>query len=137
MMTFYFAAATLLVLALLWILRPLLRGGASEAPVREAANLAILKAQLAELEVDRQASVLSDEHYERARAELERRVLDEAIPPEEVVNSAAARIDGKRMAVALALLISVGSVALYAGLGNPDAVTDEASVEPHLSPQQV
>src|SRR5439155_451955 len=60
------------------VLVPLLVRRAHAGPAPEAANLDILRDQLAELEADVARGVLPGERYEQARADLERRVLEEA-----------------------------------------------------------
>ena len=60
---FLLAAAVLLAVVLILILPPLLRGARETAPEaggRSAANLAIYRDQLAELERDRAAGTLAD-----------------------------------------------------------------------------
>lgn len=128
MTAFYLCAAALAALVIVWVLRPLLRRVGSDGLQREAVNLAILKDQLAELDADRQAGILSDAQYAQARAELERRVLDEAQPA-----VAAAAQGGKWIAPALALLIVLGSAGLYAWRGMPQAIEPPAQMQfgPH------
>ena len=78
MIAFYVVAALLVVAVLLSLLRPLLRAGAGDASDdTRASNVRILREQLAELDAERAAGTLTAEHHAAARAELERRVLED------------------------------------------------------------
>ena len=77
---FLLGAALLLAVALALILPPLLRGARTPSPEagdRSAANLAIYRDQLAELERDRTAGTLAEAEYAQARDELRQRLLEE------------------------------------------------------------
>lgn len=129
-MTIFWILATALVVAVLAVLvRPLLRGhrapapaagaGAGEAaldPTR-ASNLRILREQLAELDAELASGALAPDQHAAARAELERRVLDETGQADVTV---AAR-PGRASALALAVLLPLLAVGLYLGLGSPTA----------------
>ena len=131
MSLFYLSAAALTLVALAFVLRPLLRrSGGADTPVREAANLAIFKDQLAELESDKQAGILSEDQYAQAHAELERRVLEEAVP---VGARAAANSSSRALAAGLAALVIAGSAGLYVWLGAPEAISTQA--DPHAAGQ--
>ena len=80
MTLFWIIAALLIAGALLFVLPPLLRRGLKDSTTTEpnnALNIAVYRDQLNELEADRRAGTLKDEQYERARLELERRLLDD------------------------------------------------------------
>ncbi|MCX7174793.1 MAG: c-type cytochrome biogenesis protein CcmI [Proteobacteria bacterium] len=117
---FLVAAAVMALVALAWLLRPLLRraGGVSSAS-RQAINSAIYRDQLAELERDRADGSLADSDFEQARVELQRRLLEDAAvadaPP-------AVPRPAKRTALTVALLLPLSAALLYAWLGNPAAM---------------
>lgn len=79
-MALFIGLAIILVLvALALLLRPLLaQASVASGVARDEVNLQVLRDQSRELENDLRIGVLSAEQYERAKAELERRVLDEA-----------------------------------------------------------
>jgi len=113
------AAATLVVIALALVLRPLLARAPAAPESAERSNLDILRDQLAELESDRRMGVISEDQYRSAREDLQRRALDEAQPPakvDTVSRSSAAT------AVTAGVAICVAAAALYVGLGNPGAI---------------
>ena len=74
---FIVAAVIMVVVGLVWILPPLLRGGARQRIDRAAVNLGILKDQLADLEADRVRGAIGEEQYAATKADLQQRVLEE------------------------------------------------------------
>lgn len=132
---FVLVAVLLLVVVLAIILRPLLRGVAGDAPSaadRRAANLAIYRDQLAELECDRAEGSLAEADFVAARSELQRRLLDEVQPEAGVVHQGG----GRKVAYLLLLALPVLSIAGYLMLGRPQAL-DPAATQPRMSAQQI
>jgi cytochrome c-type biogenesis protein CcmH len=119
-MAFVVVAALLVVVALAVLLRPLLRS--SPAPLAEddsaQSNLRILRAQLRELDDELAAGSLDAQQHAAARAELERRVLEEAAT---AAPTARAK-PGRKSALALALALPLAAAALYLQLGNRDGL---------------
>lgn len=113
MTTFVFIAAILVAVGLAWLLPPLLRRDRGSLAVeRAAANLGILKDQLAELEAERARSAVSAEQYAETKAELERRVLEE-VAAEGATAPAAASRSGRATALALALVVPIAAGLIY------------------------
>ncbi|MDD5175993.1 MAG: c-type cytochrome biogenesis protein CcmI [Sterolibacterium sp.] len=122
---FLTAAALLALLALAWLLRPLLwRKTPAQSASRQALNTAIYRDQLAELESDRSNGNLAENDCEQARVELQRRLLQDAAVAD--VIPAAAR-PAKRTALALTLVLPLAAILLYAWLGNPAAMQQTRS----------
>lgn len=117
MITFVVIAALLVVVALAWVLPPLLRGSATAAVDRTQMNLAILRDQLAELDAELARGALSPEQHAESRAELERRALDEGAAPAKATASRGGRI----VAAFVVVLVPLASAALYLTLGDPGA----------------
>ena len=121
---FVVIAFALVVVALGWLLPPLLRRreGAVVAEAQQgASNLAIIRDQLAELESDLANDTLSAAQYQRAREELERRVLQEARSGEARTGRPAA--GARRVALVFAVAVPLGAAGLYWQLGTPDAIS--------------
>ncbi|MCX7168916.1 MAG: c-type cytochrome biogenesis protein CcmI [Proteobacteria bacterium] len=117
---FLSAAALLALVALAWLLRPLLwRKTATPSASRQALNTAIYRDQLAELERDRANGTLAEEDCEQARSELQRRLLQDAAVAD-VMPAAAA--PAKRTALAVGLLLPLAAGLMYAWLGHPVAM---------------
>jgi len=125
MTAFAVAAGVLVIVALGWLIVPLMRAGRAAEIERGASNVAILRDQLAELDADLAAGTLSQAQYEQAREELERRVLEEAAQAER--QTAPAARAGPWTAVALAVTIPVAAGLLYLQLGSLDAFRPQAS----------
>jgi cytochrome c-type biogenesis protein CcmH len=131
MTLFWLIGAVAAAAVIAWVLRPLLTRRKAARPSRAAANVAIYRDQLRELDADLAAGTLAREDYERARAELEARALRDAGQPDEP--PAAPR--GRGFAWVLAGAVPVVAVALYILAGNPGAIDREAQL--HASRAQV
>ena len=126
----------LIALALLMVLPSLLRrrAAAADSAAVDAgrANLKVLREQLAALDADLAAARLDVGQHQLARAEIERRALDEAQALEHPVVD---RRSG-RTAWALTLTIPVFVLVLYTVLGKPQAL-DPAMAALATSPGEV
>jgi cytochrome c-type biogenesis protein CcmH len=122
-MTGFVVAAVLIVAATLGVLMwPLLRGQPQAAVASGdetvQSNLRILRAQLRELDDELATGSIDATQHAAARAEIERRVLEEtaaATPP-------ARATAGRKSALALALVLPLSAAVLYAQLGSRDAM---------------
>jgi cytochrome c-type biogenesis protein CcmH len=130
---FYLAAATLVVVALALLLRPWWRSGrrvVGAVPQGDTAshnslpalNAAIHRDRLAELERDHSNGTLSAADLAEAREELQRQLLDDTSAAEVPSVDAVSRRSG----IALALLLPLLAVGIYALLGSPAAVLPSA-----------
>jgi cytochrome c-type biogenesis protein CcmH len=124
-MIVFAALATLLTVLLVgWLLWPARRRGAVSA--REA-NLSIYRDQLRELDADRSAGKIAAEDYDRSRREIERRVLEDAVPAE----------TGTRRGLpwAAVAVVPVLALAVYLVIGSPRVIQRDA--EHTVSAQQI
>lgn len=140
MTVFIIVAALLALIALACVLPPLLRRHATSPQLRrDVANLAILRDQLAELDADLRAGTLSTEQYERAKLDLERRVLDETARTESTPTQASVSHGAKLTAIVLAVVVPLGAIALYSQLGSPGAVVPQQAAMPQhqFTPEQI
>ena len=137
MTLFWLVGAVAAAAVIAWVLRPLLARKKAAPPSRAAANVAIYRDQLRELDADLAAGTLAREDYERARAELEARALRDAGQPDAPAAGPAppALPSGRRFAWALAAAVPLAAVALYVLVGNPGAIDREAQL--HASRAQV
>jgi cytochrome c-type biogenesis protein CcmH len=122
MILFWAIGGALAALALLLVLRPLLarreRGGVS----RRAANIAIHRDQLRELDADLGAGKIAPADHERARSELESRLLEDA----DAAQDAVPRRGGRGVAVLVGLAVPACALAIYVLIGSPNAVDSRA-----------
>lgn len=122
MIAFWLGGAALTVLALALVLRPLLWRKAGAAASRASANISVHRDQLRELDADLAAGKLERADYERARLELEARLLEDIHRPDEV--SAPRGVRGLALGVGIAVPLLAAT--LYFLTGNPAAIDREA-----------
>lgn len=109
-----------IAVALAFVLPPLLRRNVSASKVnRKELNIAIYHDQLADLKADLDSGELDASQYEDARLEIEKR-LSEDVPSETVTAAASQSI--RWPGFVLAGAIPVIAIAMYAYLGNPNAL---------------
>lgn len=125
MTTFIIVAVLMVAAALAWVLWPLLRPANRKTIEQRAANLTIFKDQFADLDADLRRGSISQDQYGEARAELERRMLDEARAEKTV--PAPAPTARFKTALVLAAAIPIVAGLLYARLGAPDAFSPLAT----------
>jgi cytochrome c-type biogenesis protein CcmH len=143
-MTLFWAIAALLVcLALAFLVTPLVRNRAASggSATRAAANLAVFRDQLVELDADLAAGSIGHEQWEAARGDLQRGLLEAVDVPS--ASAAAPVIRSKATAIVVALAVPLIAVPLYLELGNrqglePGKVSAAAQGAPHeLTPEQI
>ncbi len=122
MTEFWIICGLLLAVALVFVVWPLWRGAVKgNGVVRDAANLEILRDQMAEMDADVANGLLTQEAYEQGKRELQARLLDEVKAPGSDA-AAAARNPLKALSLAVAIVVPLTSVALYGKLGNQNAL---------------
>ncbi len=132
-MTAFVIGAAVLAAAAVWIvlagLRP--RAAASRGADAARVNRDALKAQLQQLDQDLAAGTLDADAHARLRTELARRLLE--APAEEALHDA--RV-GTRTRWALLLAVPLLAAALYAAVGNPQALKPGAAAAQRELTQQ-
>lgn len=124
MTQFILAAAALLVAALLLLLRPWRKPNTQTPDAPRAQIVASLyRDALGEIERDRANGLLSDADHAQARAEIERRVLEDSAGDAPMAAPSTGR--GVTWAV-LAGSLPIAAVALYVALGTPAALDERA-----------
>lgn len=120
---FVVGALVTLALTLALLLRPfyLRRGPAATASQRQL-NTAILREQLAKLEQDLADGTLGVEDYAQARAELQRRVLQDTSEADAAPTLRAPR----RTMLAVGLTVPAVALGMYLLIGNPASMTQAA-----------
>lgn len=131
MILFWLIGAVLALGVLAWVLRPLVFSASTRPLSRSAVNVSVYRDQLRELETDLAAGTLAQEDYDRARAELERRLLEDVGQPDPT----AVRPSGRGTALAVGIGVPILGLAVYFAVGNPTAVNREAEL--HATAAQV
>ena len=128
MILFWVICAVLILIALAFVLPPVLQRTEESARAteeeRRQANIAVYRDQLSELEADLQNGIVSQEQYPQDRDEIERRLLEDTatVKSKEKVITAPAGVRGTTYALALGLPLA--AIIFYVNVGNPKAVTN-------------
>ena len=133
MILFWVLSTLLAAAALVLLVRPLLSRREGQGISRSAANLSIYRDQLRELEADLAAGTLARGDYDRARRELETRLLEDVDQPAAAVKA----VGGRRMALVLGIAIPALAVALYFAIGNPGALDPRRAADGEVTAQQI
>jgi len=133
MILFWVLSTLLAAAALVLLVRPLLSRREGQGISRSAANLSIYRDQLRELEADLAAGTLAGGDYDRARRELETRLLEDVDQPAAAVKA----VGGRRMALVLGIAIPALAVALYFAIGNPGALDPRRAADGEVTAQQI
>ena len=125
MILFWAIGAALAAAALLLVLRPLLARREGGSVSRRAANIAIYRDQLRELDADLAAGKLAPPDYGQARTELESRMLQDV----DATEGAVPRRSGRGAALLVGIVVPACALALYFLVGSPRAL--DPSADPH------
>jgi cytochrome c-type biogenesis protein CcmH len=118
---FWILAALFAVAALAFVLPALLaRGRRGQGPAGDAANTAIYRDQLKELDADLTAGTLARSQYDEARRELEARLLEDVGTAQA---AAPAAHPGRGTAIAIGVALPLAAALLYVAVGNPGALS--------------
>jgi cytochrome c-type biogenesis protein CcmH len=126
---FWIAVVVCLVIALAFVLPPLLRTrGAAGQAARRDINIAVYRDQLREIEADRASGMLSEAQFQVARQELETRLADDALSPDDAPEPGHA--GGRRLGYGLAAVLPVAALGLYFWLGQPASLVEMMAAAP-------
>ncbi|WP_455218221.1 c-type cytochrome biogenesis protein CcmI [Kaarinaea lacus] len=139
MMVFWIVAVLLIVAALLFLLPPLVQKGAGkDALARDELNATIFRDQIAELDNDLAAGVLTQEQYDTARHDLQKSFIQEAAGrTDDSMALQSDKIIGRSAAVVIGVIVPILAVSLYGLLGsgkaglNPDDARPQVQAEGH------
>jgi cytochrome c-type biogenesis protein CcmH len=126
MVLFLLSAAGLVAVTLLLLLRPWRRRGRDPVATARDINASIYRDQLAELDRDLAAGTIAAADHAQSRAELQRRLLDDAAVAEGPVTGPGMR----RSSWLIALAFPVLAAGMYSWLGSPDALDPQVRAAP-------
>lgn len=121
MIGFWVAGALALLLVLALLFRPFLLKATAANVSRRQLNTAIFKDQLERLDKDRAENMIGETDYVQARAELQRRVIDDTSEADATATLQAPR----KTMLAVGIVLPILAIGLYALLGSP------ATLEPN------
>lgn len=116
-----FAVLTAAVVA--FLMRPLRQADGAAAVASEAADLAVYRDQLKELEAERERGLIADNELESARAEVARRLIKRAgAEGGEAARTTPSREStprARRIYTGVAALLPIAGIAVYLAIGSP------------------
>lgn len=113
--------ALISIATIVLLILPVLKGG-SDARPRVDYDIVVYRSQLTEIDSDVEQGVMTQDQAEAARAEVHRRMLaaeDAELKQPLRLFTSGSRISRILTAVAIAVILPVGAVAMYAKLGSP------------------
>jgi cytochrome c-type biogenesis protein CcmH len=131
MTSFWVVAGIFIVGALLFVLPTLLSKRNREiGGERDSTNVSVYRDQLAELDNDLRADILTREQYEQSKRELQQRMLQD-IPQEETMTTAIMGSNHKNIATVTLTVLAVPllAVSLYLWLGNTKALLPQPAAD--------
>lgn len=124
---FWVAAAVCVILALAFVLPPLLRKNAVVGKAaRRDINIAVYRDQLKEMESDRDNGLLSEEQFQTGKIELEARLAEDALTK---ADAALTPVASRRLGFTLAAVLPAAAFGLYFWLGNPMSLISIAEAQ--------
>lgn len=119
---FWVFTASLVLLALIFVLPPLLRPRLSTSlRQRRQVNIDVYRDQLRDLETEYAQGTLDTDQFQVSRLELENRLADDALTEEE---QPIATKSGKKLGIALGIAIPLLAFGIYFLIGNPWAIKE-------------
>jgi cytochrome c-type biogenesis protein CcmH len=124
MILFWLICALFVVIALAFVLPPLLQTSEEDdvESGRKEANIAVYRDQIAELEADLRNGVMSAEQYQQERDELERRLLEDVSTATAKTGKSTPAASGRGLVYAVAFGIPLIAVPAYLEVGNRQAI---------------
>ncbi len=117
-MTMWLLIAAMLVIALLFMLLPLLRTPRADGPEQNAHNVELLRKRLVELESDLANGALNEAQFALAREDLERELLQEFSDTGGAATMNTSRRSGRISAAVIAVVVPALALGLYSQLGS-------------------
>ncbi len=120
MITFWILASGLTLLAIAFIILPLLRRKEYVTLSSDELNLSVFKQQLEELDNDLNNGILDQPRYDAARRDLEKELLEDVSGDK--AQPAASTSGSGRWIMSVALVVPLMSIGMYQALGNPEII---------------
>jgi cytochrome c-type biogenesis protein CcmH len=130
MILFWVICALMVVVALAFVLPPLLQRHDTKEIDEEQkeANVAIYRDQLSELEADLENGIVSQQQFEQDRDEIERRLLEDTSVVSAATQSTKHTKGERGMVYALALALPLVAIVFYLKVGDLKAISKSAAV---------
>ena len=122
MITFWIFAVAMVIVALIFLLRPFFLDLKKDEIERSALNVSITKERLSELDVELEQGTISQSEYDQTREELEQALLYDVEQETTDVKKVNSQSYNRFARVALIFSVPVFAISLYAYLGQPDLI---------------
>ena len=122
MITFWVFAVAMVIIALIFILRPLLFELNKNDVDRSAQNVAITKERLNELKIELEQETITKEEYDQTKEELEQALLNDVEESTIKSNSSSNKSFARFTRYVLIFTVPVLAVVFYTYLGQPDLI---------------
>ena len=120
MTQFWIFTAGLMLLAMAFIIFPLLRSRHRTGIGSDELNLSVFKQQLAELDNDLEAGILDQERYDAAKVDLEKELLTDV--KEQADSASIPATKGAKWMALSAFLVPLAALIFYQLLGSPEII---------------
>ena len=122
MITFWIFAVAMVIVALIFLLRPFFLDMKKDEIERSALNVSITKERLSELETELEQDTISQSEYDQTREELEQALLYDVEQETTAVKKVNSHTYNRFTRIALIFSVPVFAISLYAYLGQPDLI---------------
>ena len=120
MITFWIFAVAMVIVALIFLLRPFFLDMKKDEVERSALNVSITKERLSELEIELEQGTISQSEYEQTREELEQALLYDVEQETSDIKKVNSQSYNRFTRIALIFSVPVFAISLYGFLGQPD-----------------
>ena len=125
MITFWLFAVVMIVVALVFLLRPLRHDSNQDDIDRTAQNVSIAKERLNELKLEFERGAITQAEYEQTHQELEQSLLNDVEQlPSENIKQTDSQSYNRIAQLALIVSVPVLAIGIYAYLGQPDLINE-------------
>lgn len=132
MILFWVICALLIVIALAFVLPPVLQRSEQSTVVaddeRKQANIEVYRDQLSELDADLRNGIVAEEQYAQDREEIERRLLEDTATTRSKKTAGAAPINARSTAYLLGIALPLVAIVFYLKVGEPNLIANPAPV---------
>lgn len=131
MILFWIICIAMLLVALFFVLPPALRSDTAKVNDehdRRAANVAVYRDQLKELEADLHNGIVSEEQYAQDKEDIERRLLEDIATASTSTPATKINTTTRKHAYMIGIGLSLVAVILYLRIGTPEGITNAAAV---------
>lgn len=137
MILFWLICAALILIALAFVLPPILQR--SEDSKRETdderkkANIAVYRDQLSELEADVRNGIVSEQQYAQDREEIERRLLED-VATTDTKKTVASPVFARNTAYVFGIGLPLAAIIFYLFVGNPQSIGESPQTASQAGP---